>query len=158
MRRWLIGIAGFLILLFIAGAVIIYLTARSTLAEELNEAEAVMLQEEDVQAVHDVSYYYGEEAVYTGDAVLDNENRVWLFVVNGNVVKKLGKKSTLPPEEAAAIVKNRFKLKKVRSITPGIEKNEPLYEITFEKDGRLHYYYMRMEDGTFIKRYSLKQS
>lgn len=158
MKRWVFWGVAAAIALVIIGLFVLYSIARSGITEDLQQAEEIMKSHEEVESVQDVHYYNGNEAVYTGEAVNTSGVPVWVFVKEGEVVNTLRKDNSLTFEEATKQMKEKFSLQTLRSVKPGIEQGDMIYEVTFDKDGRLHFYYMSMEDGTFIKRYSVKKT
>lgn len=158
MRRLIIGGAGLAFILFLGITAIIFFTARSSLAEELDHTKEILRAEENIDSVNQLSYYYGEEAVYSAEITNSDGEAEWLFVQDGNIIDRMKAKEGLSRIQAEDIVKERFGLQKIRSVKPGFEQGEAIYEVTFKKENRLHFYYMSLENGEFIKRYSMKQS
>lgn len=154
MKRFVfVGISLFLLL--IAALLTIFFIARSPLAEEWDEVEKIVMKAEGVQSVLDVDYYYGTEVVYTALVQTEGNGKEWIFVKDGEVIERIRTDETLSYEEATQLVINRFQLNKVKSVHAGMENNTPLYQMTFEMNDRLHFYYVDMRDGTFLKRYSI---
>ncbi|SDH06528.1 Uncharacterized protein YpmB [Alteribacillus persepolensis] len=158
MKRTIAGMSGLVILLVIGVMAILFFYARSFLTDEYEAANAAVQQEEDIQHVENIHHYFGEEAVYTLEAVNTSGEEEWIFYHEGEVIERIPKQETLTAGEAKDLVNNRFQLQDIRRITPGYENDVPIFEVIFERDNRLHYYYMNLQDGEFIKRYSMKQS
>ncbi|SFE34564.1 hypothetical protein [Alteribacillus iranensis] len=158
MKKWVWWSGGIAIVLVICLVTVLYISARSVIAEEMKTAENIMLQNDEISTVHQVYYYYGDQAVYTGSSVTTEGNEAWVFVIEDNVVRIMNKEEGISVENAVQQVKEQFSLQQVRSVKPGIENGEAIYEMTFEKDERLHFYYIKMKDGSFIKRYSIKET
>ncbi|MFB4163383.1 PepSY domain-containing protein [Alteribacillus sp. JSM 102045] len=158
MQRMVIRAAGVGLILILGIAAIIFFNARSSLAEDLNNAETLLHAEADIESVNNVSYYFGEDAVYTAEITNTEGENEWVFIRNEEIEERLPEQQSLKRSEAEELVKETFDLQKVRSVKPGYEQGEPIYEITCEKDNRLHFYYMNLKNGEFIKRYSMKQS
>lgn len=154
MKRFIWFGLGIIFLLLIAGSTL-YVFARASLAEDVKRVATIVLQEEDVQSVMDVDYYHGKEVVYSAIVQTDQNELERLFVRDEQVVTRISLEETLTEEEAMSLVRGRFQIDDIKSIHAGIENGTPLYQLTFEKDNRLHFYYLDMRDGTFIKRYSM---
>ncbi|SDH42028.1 hypothetical protein [Alteribacillus bidgolensis] len=158
MQRLIFGAAGLGIIIILGVTAIIFFSARSSLAEELDNAERALLVEDDIAAVNNVSYFFGNEAVYTAETINTEGEAEWVFYQDGEIRERVLKQDSLDRSQVENVVKERFELQKIRNVKPGYENGEPVYEATFEKDGRLHFYYMKLRNGEFIKRYSMKQS
>ncbi|RSL33431.1 hypothetical protein D7Z54_10720 [Salibacterium salarium] len=157
MRRLFLG-AGLIIFLLLGIGLILFFTAHHPVAKEVETIEEDLLAQEEVETVRNVDYYYGETAVYTADVVRNNGSEEWFFVQDDSVVKKIKKENGLSRADAESMVLDRFDLDNVRSMKPGFEDGQALYEATFEMNNILYFYYMSLEDGEFIKRYSVQKS
>ncbi|MFD2704472.1 PepSY domain-containing protein [Salibacterium lacus] len=135
-----------------------YTIIRSPLAETLDEAENIVLAEDHVESVQESFYYHGNETVHSVSAELSNGSKEWFFLKEGSIILRLPAEDSISSSEAEEIVLNRFNRQHVRSIKPGLENGNPLYEVTFEDDNSLYYYYLSMENGDYIKRYSIQKS
>ncbi|WP_026700922.1 PepSY domain-containing protein [Salibacterium aidingense] len=157
MQRWILG-AGLALLLLVGLFVILYAAVRTPLADQLEAAEQTVMSEKDMEAVHNTYYYFGNEPVYTVNAERSDGSREWFFLQDESIIDHLPYDESITPEEAEKIVMEQFDRNSIRSVKPGMQDGEPLYEVTFEVDNTLQYYYLSMEDGNFIKRYSLQKS
>ncbi|MGY4690075.1 PepSY domain-containing protein [Salibacterium sp. K-3] len=157
MKRWLLLI-GLTVLVLAALSILGYTMVRSSLAEELDKAENLVLAKDNVHSVHDVYYYNGEETIYTVNAGLADGSDEWFFLNDNSITSRLPSEESISLKEAEEVVLDRFDRQTIRSIKPGMEDGEPLYEVTFKNDSTLHYYYLSMEDGAYIKRYSIRQN
>ncbi|SFL71608.1 PepSY domain-containing protein [Salibacterium qingdaonense] len=134
-----------------------YTIVRSSLAETLDEAEKIVLAEENVESVQESFYYHGNETVHSVYAGLSDGSEEWFFLKQGSIAVRLPAEESISSAEAEDIVLDRFNIQNVRSIKPGLENGTPLYEVTFEDDDTLYYYYLSMENGDYIKRYSIQK-
>ncbi|MFB5661707.1 PepSY domain-containing protein [Alteribacillus sp. HJP-4] len=154
MRRLVIAAAG-LIILAVIGLTALYVMSRAPLVDAFDNIEAAALQEDNVESVTGMSRFHGKATVNIVDVTVSEGGMERLFFSGGKLVERLTQQDIFPAEEAMNAALERAGHHKAERIRSGYENGRALYEITLKKDGRLHYYYMSMETGDFIKRYSL---
>ncbi|WP_139217072.1 PepSY domain-containing protein [Salibacterium halotolerans] len=157
MKRWFL-LTGIAVILAAGLSYLGYTMVRSSLAQTLDEAENIVLAKENVTSVQESYYFHGQETVYSVYAVLSDGSEEWFFVKGGSAAARLPAQQSISSAEAKEMVRSRFNRQSIRSIKPGFENGTPLYEVTFENDNSLHYYYLSMKNGDYIKRYSIQKS
>jgi uncharacterized protein YpmB len=149
---WLLLLLGWTVWLF-ADA---YHAAISSKEESEQKAIERAKEEGDLTTIIDVDTYRGNETyvVVIGENEEHEKMVVWVPEKGDDIeVKPLS--AGISEKEALAILKTEYSPKKVISAKLGMEKGIPLWEITYiDEQDRYSFYYVRFEDGAFIKRYS----
>lgn len=156
MKKWLIAIGIFVIFIILAS--IYYQMIRSPLTNEEQEAVSIALAETKLEHVNSVEFYHGTDAyqVINGTDAKEEELIVWVRSDNKEVMTKRVKDG-LSKEQVEQFALNELSPTEVISIRLGVEQGLPVYEITYiDGEHRYAYYYMTFDDGTFVKRYSLR--
>lgn len=159
MKKWLF-IVGLLLILIITGcSAYFYQVVRGPLVEEQNRAVEYVLKNSELKTIDTVSHYYGSEnyQVIKGKDEDGTALIAWVSPENDEVVVHREDEGLTVPEIRELIMET-VSPKEIVSIRLGIENNLPVYEVTYiDEDARYVYYYVTFKDGTFVKRYSLKQ-
>ncbi|WP_017727990.1 cell wall elongation regulator TseB-like domain-containing protein [Halalkalibacterium ligniniphilum] len=156
-KKWVIVGLVLFFTLTIGLSVYAYQVIRSPLLESQEQATSYVLEEGLLSSVTDVEFYHGTAAyiVLFGIDEDGDESIVWLNEENEAIVRKAEDGITF--EQAREIAEAELPIQELRSIRLGIEVNRPIYEITyFDNEERQSYYYVTFEDGTFVKRYSIR--
>ncbi|WP_209122630.1 DUF5590 domain-containing protein [Alkalihalobacillus sp. BA299] len=157
MQKWVITIVCLLILIGGGLFAYFYQTIRSSINEQEQLAVQRVLSDTDITTVEEVSIYHGTKP-YTVILGQSKENRVVAWVGNEEeriIVKNA--KDGLRKEEVKQFALAELAPKKLIAIRLGMENHLPIYEITYlDENDRYTFYYITFEDGTFVKRYSLK--
>ncbi|KFZ41876.1 copper amine oxidase [Anoxybacillus flavithermus] len=148
-------VIAFVCVLFAALA--LYIDAYSDAISSKNESEQrAMKQAEKKGIIHitDVYTYRGSDVyiIVIGKNDKDEQMIAWV-TEKGRVVDVRKASEGITKQQAQSSVKP-YHPREVVSVKLGMEKGVPLWEITYidERD-RYSFYYVRFEDGTFLKRY-----
>lgn len=159
MKKWVITIVCVLLLTAIGISIYFYQSMRSPITEQEQLAIARVLGETEVSIIQNVSFYHGTEpyVVIKGQQEEGGENFiVWVGQEDESVVVKPAN-AGLSKEQVRQFAINELAPKKLLAVRLGLENRLPIYEITYiDENDRYSFYYITFEDGTFVKRYSLK--
>lgn len=156
-KKWLFIVLAIVILSIVCFS-IFYMSIRSPIKDDRERAIQYVLSETDIKEVIDVSFYNGSNhyQVITGMDEKGEEWIAWYSEEEDKLIKRR-KSQGLSENEVLNIVKQQLEVKKIKNIRLGIENNLPVYEVTYiDDEDRYAYYYLTFNDGTFVKRYSLK--
>ncbi|WP_035044637.1 DUF5590 domain-containing protein [Anoxybacillus flavithermus] len=149
------GIIAFACMLFVA--LLLYANAYSDAmsSQRASEQRAVQQAEkEGIVQVDDVYTYRGSDVyVIVVGKNEEGEQRIAWVTEKGKVVATRRVSEGITKQQALSFVQP-YRPKTVVSVKLGMEKGVPLWEITYidERD-RYSFYYVRFEDGAFLKRY-----
>ena len=158
MKKWLITTSIFVSIVVLVALFFLYQTIRTPLTNEEQEAVEVALAQTKLEHVSSVEFYHGTEAyqVIKGTGADEEELIVWVRSDGKEVVEKRVKDG-LSREQVERFVFDELKPTQLIAIRLGVEQDLPVYEITYlDDESRYAYYYMTFKDGTFVKRYSLR--
>lgn len=136
-----------------------YIAIRQPMTLDNIRAIEYVMKETVIEEVNDITFYNGSNhyQVITGTDAKGEQWVVWYNEENDEVIKRKMNEG-LSEKEVLQIVNQRLKVKKIENIRLGIENNLPVYEVTYiDDEDRYAYYYLTFNDGTFVKRYSLKR-
>ncbi|WP_100407247.1 cell wall elongation regulator TseB-like domain-containing protein [Bacillus solitudinis] len=159
MKKWIIISCIMFFLLSIGLGTLAYYVMREPLEKGYEQAQQYVFDQNLLNDIHSITYYHGTESYYVlhGFNEENVETIVWL---NQNFEEVVSRKASegITPEEAREIVKNDVNLNSIQTVRLGVERNLPIYEVLFvDEANRQGYYYITFDDGTFMKRYSLKR-
>ncbi|WP_078428471.1 DUF5590 domain-containing protein [Alkalihalobacterium alkalinitrilicum] len=159
MKKWVITIVCLLLLTTTGLSVYFYKMMRSPIDEHEQLAVQRVLNDTDVETVEGVSFYHGTESYIVIQGLNTEDKPVIAWV--GNEDERIIVKNAddgLSKEEVMQFAIRELAPKKLISTRLGMENRLPIYEITYiDENDRYSFYYITFEDGTFVKRYSLKK-
>lgn len=158
MKKKLLFIFFVLFVLFIIFLIVYYRIIRSPYIDEERVALEVMYANTNIVKVNDTFFYHGTDAYHVIEGIDEDgeEKIVWVDTTKGEVIVR-NKSDGLTKEAVKQFALEKLAAEKIISIRLGIEQQLPVYEITYlDEEGRYAYYYMTFKNGTFVKRYSLK--
>lgn len=156
LKKWYVILPAAAVL-FLAAVFILLLVARGPLLEERALGEELALEQQNVERVDEVFLYNGSTFLYSTLVTNEDESRDWVFLNEEETVERINAADTITLEEAETRIMEDNNVERLKKVTPGIEEGIPVYEGVYEAEGRLQYYYIRMADGEFIKRYSFRK-
>ncbi|AKS38645.1 copper amine oxidase [Anoxybacillus gonensis] len=140
-------------------ALSLYIHAYSEAVSSKNESEQRAVKQAEKKGIVQVTdvYTYRGNDVYVIVTGKDDEGEQWIVWVTekGKVAVMHRASEGITKQEALSSVKP-YRPKTVISVKLGMEKGIPLWEITYiDEQNRYSFYYVRFEDGAFLKRYHL---
>lgn len=157
-KKWLFIII-FVIAVVIGIFAYFYMSIRSPIKEDAKRAVEYVLEHTEIVQVDKTEFYNGtrDYQVIFGKDKNGTEWIVWYNDEEKDVIKRK-KADGLSEQDVLKIVKKELNIEKTEKIRLGIENRLPVYEVIYLEDGdRFAYYYLTFDDGTFVKRYSLKK-
>ncbi|WP_216829212.1 cell wall elongation regulator TseB-like domain-containing protein [Alkalihalobacterium elongatum] len=158
MKKWVITCICLLVFAAIGISSYFYQTMRSPITEQEQLAIERALNETELSVVDDVSFYHGTEPYIVVKGRTDQDDTgliAWVGEEERIIVKNVA--DGLSKEEVRHFAQNELAPKELISVRLGIENRLPIYEITYiDENDRYSFYYITFEEGTFVKRYSLK--
>ncbi|MFV8828333.1 DUF5590 domain-containing protein [Alkalihalobacterium sp. APHAB7] len=159
MKKWVITIVCALLIAAIGMSIYFYQNMRSPITEQEQLAIERALNETEIGIIEDVSFYHGTQpyVVIKGQQE-DGETDLiaWVGQEAESIVVKPAKNG-LTEEEVRQFAVSELAPKRLLAVRLGLENRLPIYEITYiDQNDRYSFYYITFEDGTFVKRYSLK--
>ncbi|NNU90470.1 copper amine oxidase [Anoxybacillus sp. CHMUD] len=145
----------FVCLLFTA--LFLYIDAYSDAVSSKNESEQRAMKQAEKQGIihiDDVYTYRGSDVYVIVIGKNDEGEQMIAWVTEkGKIVDVRKASEGITKQQAQSSIKT-YHPKEVVSVKLGMEKGIPLWEITYidERD-RYSFYYVRFEDGAFLKRY-----
>ena len=158
MKKWFITISVITIVFVIAISAFVYYIVRAPLEQGYEQAERYVVGQHILDEVDTITYYHGTEPFYVLHGKREGEEIiVWIQQSFDQVVsRKVSEGITV--EEALSKAKADLNISSVERIRLGFERDVPIYEVVFvDKENRQGYYYVTFDDGTFMKRYSLRR-
>lgn len=156
MKRGIIFSSFILFLLLLLGSGFFYNIIRTPLLDQYEKAE--IYANKVLHDIHDVQYYYGTDAFYVVDGIDENNNEVIMWIndtFDSHIVRK--KEEGIAKDDALSIFEREVGDATITAIRLGVEKNTPIYEITYETAEKNYgYYYITFDEGMFLKRYQLR--
>lgn len=171
MKKWLY-IIPLLLVIIIWQATTLYLESMSY--QKNGEKKAIAFAEvhvKDLSSITDAEYYHGRLAYTVLYGTNEKNEDIIIWVPDSKKKGKLIIKKTSEGWSKEKVKKyvianqNPLKLKDIRLGAEVIKDNRtnktettPLWEITYiDQEKRFTYYFMKFDDGSFVKRYSLKK-
>ncbi|NEU31192.1 hypothetical protein GN156_10410 [bacterium LRH843] len=157
MKKWIVTCSLIFFLVLIGVSVYAYQSIQMPLYDQFDRASAYATANE-LTMINHIDYYYGTEAYYIVNGK-NEENEEVIFWINEDFTSHHVEKSTdgITSEKALAIVQKEVNIARVLSVRLGIERDLPIYEVTYINDQNSQgYYYLTFRDGTFMKRYQLR--
>ncbi len=133
-----------------------YLQGMQERKEYYNYAANEAKRAADISTVDEFFLYNGRETYYVivGKTSDGEKKTVW---IPKDQEKKIIQKSYSfgkSKEEILKMVQNELKPYEIISIKPGMEKNIPIWEVTYkDRDGKYNYYYFDYKTGEWLKFY-----
>ncbi|WP_197276325.1 PepSY domain-containing protein [Bacillus sp. JCM 19034] len=157
MKKWIISFTFIVFMLLIAGSIYFFTIIREPLVEQFDQVERYVLNQDLLDSIDEISYYHGQEVVYVARGELDSIERYVWVTDDLTTAYEANVDEGITEEEAISLVHQHEPIVELQAIRIGLERNRPLYEITFiNENERKSYYYLHFKDGTLIKRYSLR--
>ncbi|TWI58904.1 cell wall elongation regulator TseB-like domain-containing protein [Halalkalibacter nanhaiisediminis] len=159
MKKWLFISLFVVAVIFISASVFAYQTVRSPLLNGFEQAEQFVRDQTLLATISDIDYYHGTTAYYVlqGENQAGEETIVWIRDDFDSYHIELSSDG-ISEDEALAIWQNEVNdISRLKSIRLGIERGIPIYEVVYTTvQNSKGYYYIRFEDGEFVKRYQLR--
>jgi uncharacterized protein YpmB len=107
--------------------------------------------------VLDVSFYNGNESYTILYGIEENKEQIVCVPIESKLeIITIDPSNGITAEDAIQIVQRERNPVAIKSVNLGIEQNVPIWEIIYvDENNRYSYYYVRFQDGEFIKRYTL---
>lgn len=159
MKKWLIISAISLFLITIGVAIYTYSIVRSPLTDQLTEAEDIILASNQLETISNITYYHGSSSYFVANGIDTDGDEAFAWLLEGETepTEVLKESAGITSEEAVAITESEMNPETIQSVKLGMEDNLPLYEVKYQTDNNHQgYYYLTFEDGSYIKRYSLR--
>ncbi|WP_102345806.1 cell wall elongation regulator TseB-like domain-containing protein [Bacillus sp. Marseille-P3661] len=169
MKKWVL-IVSVLLIVAIWQATTIYLN--TTKYQENAEQKAIEFAKKNsnIDVITDVEYYHGSLAFHVVYGQTETNKDIIIWVPenkDGNILIKNASEGWTK-EKVRQHVENQQTPKKIIDIRLGAEamkdnrteeiKITPIWEVTYiDQQNRYTYYFLKFIDGSFVKRYSLKQ-
>ncbi|WP_110112363.1 DUF5590 domain-containing protein [Bacillus sp. CGMCC 1.16541] len=161
MKKWSILI-GILVIVVISWqfASIYHQSVKGKQGDE-EKAVALAQKEYELKDVTNVQTYFGKDTFYIVKATNDKGEKIIVWIPkdvkkNDMIMKK--EASGITQSQARSLVEKERNPKEIKSVRLGMERQLPLWEITYiDEEDRFTYYYIDFESGKFLKRYSLSQ-
>ncbi|ADC51178.1 hypothetical protein BpOF4_15645 [Alkalihalophilus pseudofirmus OF4] len=135
-----------------------YHIIRAPLVESYNEAKDLALSNQHLQTVEGAHYYHGTEAYYVLTGTNDDNDEMIVFVGDDlETVHELKRADGISYDQAMEIAQRELPDRKIEKIRLGYTRGVPVYEVMYnDQNARTGYYYLTFEDGSFLKRYSIR--
>jgi len=170
MKKWLY-IIPLLIIIIIWQAAQIYFDSMSYQKRE--EEKAIPYAKEHVKellSITDVEYYHGKMAYTIVYGIADDNKEIIIWVPDSKdgrlITKKASegwskekvKKYVIANENPLKLIDIRLGAEVIKDNRTNETETTPLWEVTYiDQEKRYTYYFMKFDDGSFVKRYSLKK-
>ncbi|WP_108671155.1 DUF5590 domain-containing protein [Peribacillus acanthi] len=155
MKKWLvfIGIAVFLI-----GALILnsYIQGINVKKERYEHAVSIAKKDGELVEIKQFHLYNGMETYYVVQGIDKNgkEKTVWIPEDKKKEITIRFNSYGKSKEDIVRIVNKELNPYEIIAIKPGMEKDTPLWEVTFKDNkGRFNYYYFDFRTGEWLKFY-----
>ncbi|WP_088102174.1 DUF5590 domain-containing protein [Halalkalibacter urbisdiaboli] len=159
MKKWFMVTSISFVLLLLGASVLSYYVVRAPLEKGYEQAEKYVLNQEVLHEINTIHYYHGTDPYYILYGLNEEleETIVWLRQDFEEVVSRKASEG-ITTEEVINKVKDDLGIPTVQKVRLGFERGLPVYEVVFiDEDNRQGYYYITFDDGTFMKRYSLRR-
>ncbi|WP_100372740.1 cell wall elongation regulator TseB-like domain-containing protein [Bacillus sp. FJAT-45037] len=158
MKKWLLIVLISLFFIVVGTSAFVYQLVREPLVENYEQANQYIVENSLLDTMGEISYYHGTKAYYVVAGIDEDgdESIVW---VNEDFTNSVQRKASegITYEEALNHVRNDIDGSAVTNIRLGYTRGTPIYEIMYtDETERQGYYYVTFEDGTFLKRYSIR--
>ncbi|EMA6341936.1 DUF5590 domain-containing protein [Bacillus cytotoxicus] len=168
MKKWIFAIIIVIVAIGLYGVHVYHATLEKKIPKE-SKVAAIAKEKAKLTKVKSVDYYNGKSAYAVVQGVDEKGEQliVWVPEKKGKV---LVRKKSEGISEKQAIQKMMEYLeavnkeskpqlpKEIVKVKLGIEKDVPLWEITYiDQEGRYKYYYLRFQDGEFAAFYSIEK-
>ncbi|MGE7764782.1 DUF5590 domain-containing protein [Peribacillus sp. NPDC096540] len=155
MKKWLI-IASILVLCFIGFVGGAYIKALQPKKEAGNEAFEKAKEEGGLETMEDFYLYNGQDSysVIIGKGENGAKKVVWLPEDEKKEIVVENYKDGKSKKEILSIVNEKLNPQKIISVKLGMEKNVPLWEVTYlDESERFNYDYYDFKTGEWLKYY-----
>ncbi|MGW6380324.1 cell wall elongation regulator TseB-like domain-containing protein [Peribacillus butanolivorans] len=155
MKKWLI-IASILVLCFIGFVGGAYIKALQPKKEAGNEAFEKAKKEGGLETMEEFYLYNGQDSysVIIGKGENGTEKIVWLPEDEKKEIVVENYKDGKSKKEILSIVNEKLNPQKIISVKLGMEKNVPLWEVTYlDESERFNYDYYDFKTGEWLKYY-----
>ncbi|WP_163100966.1 DUF5590 domain-containing protein [Peribacillus alkalitolerans] len=155
MKKWLvfIGIAVFLIVALIINS---YIQGINVKKEHYNYAVSIAKKDGKLVEINQFHLYNGMETYYVVQGIDENGKgkTVWIPENKKKEITILYNSNGKSKEDIVKIVNKELNPYEIIAIKPGMEKDTPLWEVTFKDEkGRFSYYYFDFRTGEWLKFY-----
>ena len=156
MKKWIISTIIVLFVIFLWQAISIYQSTISPLKDEKEHAGKIVKNNTEIQTIQAVDVYNGTNVYRIVRGIdVDNEELIAWLNEEDEVVLLEKAEDGIKREEVLQYLDTNRTPKKIISISLGMEKNIPLWEIKFtDENDRYHFYYIKFSDGEFFQRIS----
>ncbi|MBU8907285.1 cell wall elongation regulator TseB-like domain-containing protein [Desertibacillus haloalkaliphilus] len=160
MKKWMLISSIVIIVVIVISSYFFYQSVREPLIVEQEKARHYLINEGVLETIETMDFYHGTHTYYVAKGYDSNQKEKIVWVDEGleETFTRTGQDG-LSEDDVRQLVSDELNVAKLISIRIGIEKRIPVYEVTYlDEDDRYSYYYMTFDDGTFMKRYSVKKT
>lgn len=157
MKKWILTIAIVVFAAVVWQAFSIYHGLEANLHNRYAKASVKAKKTYHLKRVLHVSYYNGTKAYDVVTGVNQKNQKVYVWVPNGNGKSFLKKVNQgWNQQKVLQYVHTKLHPKKIISVKLGAEESIPVWEVTYvAQDGRYSFYYLRFDNGEWIKNIQL---
>ncbi|WP_096200901.1 cell wall elongation regulator TseB-like domain-containing protein [Bacillus sp. FJAT-45350] len=159
MKKWFILGSLILLLAIIGLTSYFYIIVRAPLVESQEELVQFAHENTEISIVNDVKHYFGSDAYTVIFGMNEEEENIIVWIREDRekiVTKKVD--DGWSKEQVIQFANEQLPLDKLVSIRLGVERELPVYEIAYiDNEDRYAYHYITFDNGTFVKRYSLRR-
>ncbi|MDV2683505.1 DUF5590 domain-containing protein [Alkalihalophilus lindianensis] len=158
MKKIIITILTVLCIVIAGTSAYAYHIIREPLVENYTEASNFVTSNELLQSIDSVHYYHGTTAHYVVKGLDEDGDEAIVWVKDDFETVNYRKASDgITYEQALSIAERALGESQIEQIRLGFTRGIPVYEVMYnDANQRKGYYYLTFDEGTFIKRYSIR--
>ncbi|ANZ99995.1 hypothetical protein BFC22_07725 [Carnobacterium divergens] len=153
MKKWFVLILTIIMATIVVGAATIYYQGNHPMSKAKSEAIDIAKSETDLKEVDNFYWYNGKETYFTVTGKT-NKNKAIIVII----AKKGGKTTVIDADkaisegQARSMTREAKNPEKILESRIGMDKKVPIWEVAYqEKNGRLGYHVITLEDGEYIR-------
>lgn len=158
MKKIILLLVSFFLIIIIWRGAEFYRSVTEPLNNQQQLAVKYVEEQLNIEKINRVDFFHGEIAYHVINAMLDS-TPVFVFVpetLDNIIIRNVDQGITYT--DAKNIVEKERNPKKITAIKLGIEKNIPLYEVTYlNQQNQYVFYYLTFKNGRYLKHYELKK-
>ncbi|MDQ0257437.1 uncharacterized protein YpmB [Evansella vedderi] len=169
MKAWILSIITIIIVSVAGFAAYMYMAISDPLVQRQQAASSILEGYEAVAEIQHISYYHGRRSFQVIEGKNSDGDEVYVWVEElteeqkeneeePQIISRL-KSEGLSKQEIRDLAHSRLDIKQIKSINLGIIGSTPVYEVIYEDQLNRHsFYYVKFEDGTYIRHYQFQKN